>query len=172
MKALQIVLRPLLMLLSLATLATGPWPTPAYAQTIPEACVKALAMDARRWDGVPMDVFIWDGAPIRLGEIDLAPVSLCRAEGPLEILPPAQLIGCVLVGVEPTRVGDDLACGAYRDIRLFDETTLLWVARSSAASNEVTALSWTGIRFERKLAYVACWDDPLTPITDPVECGR
>jgi hypothetical protein len=165
--------RHLLTLCSLIALACSVWPLPAHAQaSIPEACVDVLATEENRWDGIPMDVFVWDGAVISLGEIDVDPVSLCRASGPLEILPPSQLIGCVLVGVTPARVGDDLACGAYRDIRLLDDGSLLWIARSSAASNEVMVLPWDGMSFFRGSTYTACWDDPLTPVADPIDCGR
>jgi hypothetical protein len=150
----------------------SPRPALAQAPTIPEACVEALAMDANRWDGIPMDVFVWDGSVVSLGEIETYPISLCRAAGPLEILPPSQLIGCVLIDTLVAWVGDDLACGAFRDVRLLDDYSLLWIARSSAASNEVTVLPWNGWGFDRGGSYVACWDDPLTPVNDPIDCGR
>jgi hypothetical protein len=119
-----------------------------------------------------MDVFVWDGAAVSLGEIDVLPISLCRAVGPLEILPPSQLIGCVVIDNQMAWIGNELACGAHRDVRLQDDGTLLWIARSSAASNEVTMLPWNGFGFDRGQSYVACWDDPLTPIVDPIDCGR
>ena len=152
----------------------APFLTPfqVTAQTIPEACVEALAAEGNRWDGVPMDVFVWDGAVVSLGEIDVSPISLCRAAGPLEILPPSQLIGCVLVDTQVGWVDGDLACGALSEVRLMDDYSLLWIARSSAASNQVTELTWNGMSFDRGTNYVACWYDPLTPITDPVDCGR
>ena len=166
------MLRRLLALCSLIASVLLLLPIPGHAQTIPEVCVDTLAAEANRWDGVAMDVFVWDGAVINLGEIDVHPISLCRAAGPLEILPPSQLVGCVLVGIEPGRVGDDLACGAFREVRLQDDYSLLWIARSNAASNEVTILPWNGVGFDRGPTYIACWDDPLTPITDAIECGR
>lgn len=166
------MLRRLLALYGLISSVLSAFPVIAQAQTIPEACVEALAMDATRWDGIPMDVFVWDGSVRRLGEIDVAPISLCRAAGPLEILPPSQLIGCVLVDVQVAWIGNELGCGAYREVRLQDDYSLLWIARSSAASNEVTLLHWNGLGFDRGQSYVACWDDPLTPVNDPIDCGR
>jgi hypothetical protein len=162
----------MLSLCGLLVLLLLPLPAAAQVATIPEACVEALAMDANRWDGVPMDVFVWDGSVVSLGEIDMVPISLCRAAGPLEILPPQQLIGCVVVDTQVGWVGNDLACGAFSEVRLMDDSSLLWVARSSAATNEVTVLPWNGVGFDRRPSYVACWDDPLTPITDAVDCGR
>lgn len=139
---------------------------------MPEACVDVLAMDALRWDGIPMDVFIWDGVVESVGEIELNPVTLCSAGGPLELLPPSQRIGCVLLGNKPAIVGGELACGAFREIRLQADLSLLWIARSSAATNEVTLMPWTGSGFDRATSYTACWDDPHTPISDLLECSR
>ncbi|HEX3246902.1 MAG TPA: hypothetical protein VHX16_15970 [Chloroflexota bacterium] len=163
--------RPIVICILIALMFSA-YPPAALAQSIAEACVDALATDANRWDGIPMDVFVWDGMAISLGEIDSNPISLCRASGPLEILPPSQLIGCVLVGTDTGLVGDDLACGAYRDIRLLDDSSLMWIARSSAASNEVTIMAWNGAGFDPGRPYTACWDDPFAPITDQTECGR
>jgi hypothetical protein len=163
------MLRRLLVLCGL--LAPFLAPLQAESQTLPEACVEALAAEGNRWDGIPMDVFVWDGSVLTLGDIDVSPISICRAAGPLEILPPSQLIGCVLVDTQVGRVGGDLACGAFQEIRIVDDS-ILWVARSNAASNEVTRLTWNGMGFDRGANYVACWDDPMTPITDLVDCGR
>lgn len=144
----------------------------SHAQTIPEACVEALATDGVRWDGPPMEPFTWDGEPVSLGDVDGMPVTLCRASGPPEILPMTQFIGCAVVGVTVARIGDEIGCGALSELRLELDGALLWVARSSAATNEVSRLPWSEGRFERGSSYVACWDDPYTPTVNPIDCGR
>ena len=166
--------RHLLTLCSLIALAWSVWPLPAYAQaSIPEACVDVLATEENRWDGIPMDVFVWDGAVISLGEIDVDPISLCRASGPLEILPPSQLIGCVLVGVTPARVAMISHAGPIGRFACWTMAALLWIARSSAASNEVMVFPWDGRAFLSVDPHTrACWDDPLTPVADAIDCGR
>lgn len=158
--------------LALALLAGHVMLPVTQAQTIAEACVDALASDGPRWDGPSMDTFTWDGTPIDPGAVDTTEVTVCRANGPLEILPPAQFIGCILVDGRLASINGLIGCGAYREIRVDSDSAILWIAQSSATSNEVSRLIWNGSMLERERTYTACWDDPVTPISDPVDCGR
>jgi len=144
----------------------------ARAQSIDETCVDALASEGQRWDGPPMETFTWDGTPVDAGSIEISSVTVCRANGPLEILPPVQFIGCVLVDGRLATIGGSLGCGAYRDVRLDADGALIWIARSNGAADEVSRLLWSGAEFYRDQTYTACWDDPFTAVGDPVDCGR
>src|SRR5262249_36605236 len=146
---------------ALAALAQGP---------TPQGCAAALAAAGSRWDGVPMEQFTWDGQTTDLPDLLGASVALCPASGPPDLLPATNRTGCLLVADRQALVDGKLACGAYADVTVRGDGTLLWVARNNAATNQVTLLRWTGSAFEAGESYLACWNDALTPVPDSAAC--
>ena len=161
--------------ISAALLVLLVWSLPlgssTHGQSLGEACIDALASDGVRWDGPGMEPFTWDGTIKVLGTIQEAEVSVCPAGGPPEILPMVQRIGCVLQGDVVARLTGGIACGAYTDLRFGDDGTFIWIARSNVATNEVTVFETSGSEWRRIRNYLACWDDPFTPVVSAANCG-
>ncbi len=138
-------------------------PATIAAQAPPaEGCAAALSTAGTRWDGVEMERYQWAGDVEQVGSVGGSPASMCRAGGPPEALPASNSIGCLLVGDRLALIDGKLACGAYAAVQPAGDV-LLWVARDSAATTEVTPLRWTGSGFASEPPYVACWDDPTRP---------
>ncbi len=155
----------LLPLLAVALLSSTPGRASAAqapTSSLAEACPAALTTAGTRWDGIPMEPYVWTGDVEQVASVAGLPVAMCRAGGPPESLPATNSIGCLLVGTQLALVDGKLACGAYASVQPAGDV-LLWVARSNAATTEVTPLRWTGSGFESQPAYVACWDDPTAP---------
>jgi hypothetical protein len=136
-----------------------------------DPCSAALATEGVRWDGPEMEQFTWGGFSYQLDPIDGMTVSVCVADGPAELLPITQAIGCLLIREEVAHIDGDLACGAFQALDRVHASGLYWVAHDSAATSFITPLNWEGDGFYSTTGFLVCADSH-TPVPSALACRR
>ena len=132
-------------------------------------CDVALATEGGRWDGPEMEQFTWGGFSYELEPLDERPLTVCVADGPEELLPITQSIGCLLVGEELAYIDGALACGAFRTFERVHANGLYWVAHDSAVTSFITPLSWGEDEFHSTAGFLVCGDSH-TPVPNALAC--